>query len=228
MNSHRCPMCHSTVNKMCMFNQSQISNPQNWAAPWSEVKDQLISITLQKEGWGLFSGHLEGPGERGESLFVWDLEHWVWGLMGKAQKKKSWGLDQKLIRKIINTQFYQLSSGASRTLIPLRFAEEWRADSKRQCVPHHLYIWLVIRIPFQQMQNDCCGADERPFPHLLNLIQDDTSRRPMLEMTGRGYCPGRGMNPSHSWDWSHQAISGAALTSQPYKIHAVSLALTTC
>lgn len=78
------------------------------------------------------------------------------------------------------------------------------------------------------MQNDCCGADERPFPHLLNLIQDDTSRRPMLEMTGRGYCPGRGMNPSHSWDWSHQAISGAALTSQPYKIHAVSLALTTC
>lgn len=91
------------------------------------------------------------------------------------------------------------------------------------------------------MQNDCCGAGERPIPNLLNLIQDDTSRWPILEMTGRSYCPGRGMNLSqeqpvlykrcwgsyHSWDWSHQASSGAALTSQPNKIHAVSLALTT-
>lgn len=63
-------MCHSTVNKMYMDNQSRISNPQNWAVPRSEVKDQSTSVTLLKEGWSLFSGHLKGPGERGEPCLV--------------------------------------------------------------------------------------------------------------------------------------------------------------
>lgn len=132
------PMCHSTVNKMCMLNQSQISNPHNWAVSWSEVKDQSTSITLQKEGWvcsQVISRAQKKEVQEKESLFGWDLEHWVWGLMRKAQRKGSWGLDQKLIRKIINTQFYRLSSRASRTPIPLRFAKEWRADSRGTAPP---------------------------------------------------------------------------------------------
>lgn len=55
---------------MFMDNQSRISNPQNWAVPWSEVKGQSTSVTLQKEGWSWFSGHLEGPGERDEPCLV--------------------------------------------------------------------------------------------------------------------------------------------------------------